>query len=287
MRSRRRRVGGPRAAARSPTSRSSTACRSFSTSAVATPVTAFTTGNIILGGDGSDIIEGRGGDDLIDGDRWLNVRISVRAGHDANGPTGGEIYTADSMTDPTLMHNMLNGVWNPGQLQIVREILTASGPDFDTAFFAGNIGDYDPIDGIGTDVVTVTDTVAARDGIDRLTGIERLQFGDNTTFVLVDGLEQRAAIRRTPVARHADVERSHAAGWPAAHGLRCGPGRCRQRERHESQRRDNGPCCLLLAGQIPGRVSSKTSPCSRRESCPAWKVRRSRRPQTSPVWRCA
>ena len=31
-------------------------------------VTSFGAGNIILGGDGSDIIEGRGGDDLIDGD---------------------------------------------------------------------------------------------------------------------------------------------------------------------------------------------------------------------------
>ncbi|UUZ74669.1 hypothetical protein LP414_20235 [Polaromonas sp. P1(28)-13] len=38
----------------------------------------FGSGNIIFGGDGSDIIEGRGGDDLIDGDRSLNVRISVR-----------------------------------------------------------------------------------------------------------------------------------------------------------------------------------------------------------------
>ena len=44
-----------------------------------THVTAFTTGNIILGGAGSDIMMGRGGDDLIDGDAWLNVRISVRA----------------------------------------------------------------------------------------------------------------------------------------------------------------------------------------------------------------
>src|SRR3990172_7576524 len=42
----------------------------------------FGAGNIILGGDGSDMIEGRGGDDLIDGDQWLNVRISVRANAD-------------------------------------------------------------------------------------------------------------------------------------------------------------------------------------------------------------
>ena len=40
--------------------------------------TSFGAGNIILGGDGSDIM-GHGGDDLIDGDKWLNVRISVRA----------------------------------------------------------------------------------------------------------------------------------------------------------------------------------------------------------------
>ena len=52
-------------------------------------------GNIILGGDGSDIIEGRGGDDLIDGDKWLNVRISVRANLDG---TGAEIASFNSMT---------------------------------------------------------------------------------------------------------------------------------------------------------------------------------------------
>ena len=46
---------------------SSTGCRSCST-ACSAPATPFGSGNIILGGDGSDIIEGRGGDDLIDGD---------------------------------------------------------------------------------------------------------------------------------------------------------------------------------------------------------------------------
>src|SRR4029453_17164377 len=57
-------------------------------------VTSFGAGNIILGGDGSDIIEGNGGDDLIDGDRWLNVRISVHANPDGTGP---EIASFDSM----------------------------------------------------------------------------------------------------------------------------------------------------------------------------------------------
>ena len=41
-------------------------------------VTSFDAGNIIIGGNGSDILEGRGGDDILDGDKWLNVRLSVR-----------------------------------------------------------------------------------------------------------------------------------------------------------------------------------------------------------------
>ena len=40
-------------------------------------VTSYSAGEIILGGDGSDMIMGRGGDDIIDGDKWLNVRIAV------------------------------------------------------------------------------------------------------------------------------------------------------------------------------------------------------------------
>ena len=40
--------------------------------------TSFNAGNII-GGAGSDTIEGRGGDDIINGDAWLNTRLSVRS----------------------------------------------------------------------------------------------------------------------------------------------------------------------------------------------------------------
>ena len=132
--------------------------------------TFFDGGNIILGGSGSDLIEGRGGDDIIDGDKWLNVRISVRANADG---TGAEIASFNSM-EP-LVPFMLNGTYNPGQLVIVREIL--SGTDsFDTAVFSGNASEYTvAVDG---NAVIVTDLVAGRDGVDRLTGIERLQFAD-------------------------------------------------------------------------------------------------------------
>ncbi|MDF9774136.1 peroxidase family protein [Pseudomonas baetica] len=132
--------------------------------------TFFDGGNIILGGSGSDLIEGRGGDDIIDGDKWLNVRISVRANADG---TGAEIATFDSMAP--MVQAMLNGTYNPGQLVIVREILTGT-DSFDTAVFSGNASEYSvAVDG---NTVIVTDLVAGRDGVDRLTGIERLQFAD-------------------------------------------------------------------------------------------------------------
>jgi len=151
-------------------------------------VTAFTTGNIILGGAGSDIMEGRGGDDIIDGDAWLNVRISVRANPDGSGP---EIDTFDSMVP--LVPFMVNGTYNPGQLKIVREILYAPGPDFDTVVFTGNSSDYTIItDDRGTfdtsdDIITVVDSVANRDGSDRLTHVERLQFADQA--LVLGGLD--------------------------------------------------------------------------------------------------
>ena len=149
----------------------------------------FSAGNIILGGDGSDMIEGRWGDDLIDGDTWLNVRISVRANPDG---TGVEIDSYDSMIP--LVPLMMNGTYNPGQLVAVREILPgAGGFNFDTAVFSNNLASYTvavndngtPLD-FGDDVVTVTDTVGL-DGTDRLTGIERLQFNDQSV-TLVAGL---------------------------------------------------------------------------------------------------
>jgi Ca2+-binding RTX toxin-like protein len=149
----------------------------------------FGAGNIILGGDGSDIIEGRWGDDLIDGDKWLNVRISVRANPDG---TGAEIASYDSMVP--LVPLMLNGTYNAGQLVAVREILPGNGGfSFDTAVFSGNRLDYDIVpDNNGTpldltdDFITVTDLVGL-DGTDRLTNIERLQFSDQA-IVLAPGL---------------------------------------------------------------------------------------------------
>ena len=148
-----------------------------------TPVTSFGSGNIILGGSGSDIIEGRGGDDLLDGDQWLNVRVSVRAGIDpvTGLPTGAEIASFDSIAD--MIPFMLDGTYNPGQLQIVREILTGTA-DFDTANFSDVAANYSVVTG-DDGVTTVTHLVPpagglTSDGTDRLVNIERLQFADQS-----------------------------------------------------------------------------------------------------------
>ncbi|RHW18361.1 hypothetical protein D1610_07835 [Sphingomonas gilva] len=156
-------------------------------------VDSFIAGDILLGGDGSDVISGRGGDDIIDGDSWLNVRISVRESVGPNGGVGDEIATADSMSE--LVTLMFNRTYNPGQLAIVREILSSDSlDDTDVARFQGNLADYliegrvlagDVVITAAADVngdgfISVTDSVDDRDGTDRVRNVEALQFLDQT-----------------------------------------------------------------------------------------------------------
>ncbi len=135
-------------------------------------VTSYSAGDIILGGDGNDIITGQQGDDIIDGDKWLNVRISVRQNADGTGP---QIATYNSMT--TLAPLMFNGTYNPGQLVIVREILTANGTgDIDTAVFSGARSEYSITrDAEGRFIVEHTGGTQL-DGTDTLNNIEQAQF---------------------------------------------------------------------------------------------------------------
>ena len=146
-------------------------------------VTSFGAGNILLGGAGSDILEGRAGNDILDGERWLNVRISVRANNDG---TGAELRSVNSMSD--LVQDMLAGTINPGQLAAVREILQATIPGFDTAMFSAPLANYTISTAPdGTTVVTDNRVIGAgvpiTDGIDTLRGIERLQFADQAVVL--------------------------------------------------------------------------------------------------------
>jgi Ca2+-binding RTX toxin-like protein len=154
-------------------------------------------GNILLGGAGSDQLEGRGANDILDGDRYLNVRLSVRS------PTGVEIGSTDLMENKavignfgagaegmTLQQAVFAGLVDPGNIVAVREILApptlpadcgAAAPlNCDTAVFSGPQANYSfTLNADGS--MTVTDNsggggVTTNDGADILWNIEQLSF---------------------------------------------------------------------------------------------------------------
>lgn len=198
-------------------------------------VTEWGEGDIILGGSGSDLIEGRGGDDIIDGDLKLDVRIAGTVQVDGGvlvtaremygelfntNPDGSANY-ASPYTTPggatTLQEAVFAGEINPGDLNIVREILDESAAsDYDIAEFNGALAEYtiegrvaaagvDGILGTADDVVTteaadtnldgyitVTHNSApgandglGADGTDLVRNIERLQFAELTVEIPV------------------------------------------------------------------------------------------------------
>jgi hypothetical protein len=182
-------------------------------------------GNVLLGGAGSDEITGRGGEDVIDGDKALQVRISVRT--DPDDPST-EIGSTDLLEHPyqagstkTLQQAVFDGTVEPNQLVTVREIVDAPAADInstDTAIFAGPRDNY-TVDTTG-DHVTVTQTgpdvtgQKTNDGTDTVRNVEALRFSDRTVVL------------RTPAAptigtatgagdRSATVTWTPAAGGPA------------------------------------------------------------------------
>ena len=157
-------------------------------------------GNILLGGEGSDQLEGRGGNDILDGDRYLNVRLSVRTA------TGIEIGSTNLMETAavtgnfgtgtngmTLQQAVFAGLVDPGNIYAVREVLTPTVPvadcgaatplNCDMALFSGPQVNY-TITRNADGSVTVTDNsgggggggVATNDGTDTLWNIEQLSF---------------------------------------------------------------------------------------------------------------
>ncbi|MCU1561711.1 MAG: heme peroxidase, partial [Arthrobacter sp.] len=146
-------------------------------------------GNILLGGLGSDKIEGRGGNDIIDGDRYLKVRISVRA-----PGTQNEIGSTDLMERPyradrteTLAADVASGQVDPGDLVIVREIVTPTAAETagnkDAAVFSDVAANYTVTTTGGTlgapgAVTTIVHNGGGIDGTDTLRNVEVLLFAD-------------------------------------------------------------------------------------------------------------
>ena len=111
-------------------------------------------GNILLGGGGSDTIEGRGADDIIDGDKYLNVRLTVRTDvndpatqieHDRPERSRPAATSAPGTAGMTLQQAVFAGLVDPGNIAIVREvILPAAGlltGTIDTALFSAPLVD--------------------------------------------------------------------------------------------------------------------------------------------------
>ena len=156
-------------------------------------------GDILIGGLGSDTITGRGANDIIDGDRSLQVRISVRT-DPANPAT--ELGSADLMehqylrdsagnlTGNTLQADVFNGTVDPGNLVAVREIVTPTpGLGTDTAVYRSARSNY-TITSNADGSTTVTDNGPAgklNDGSDTLWNVELLQFTDQVVRLGLPG----------------------------------------------------------------------------------------------------
>jgi len=132
---------------------------------------------VIIGGPGSDTVEGRTGDDFIDGDSYLRVQLDYN----------GERFNSAS---GQLQARVFSGEINPGDIDIVREIVAdppAATPAVDVAVYSGSVEDYVVTDlGDGYFQVAPVDAdnpptnalAPDGEGSDILRNIERVQFSD-------------------------------------------------------------------------------------------------------------
>ncbi|WP_283207320.1 beta strand repeat-containing protein, partial [Methylobacterium soli] len=178
--------------------------------------------DILLGGGGSDVIKGLAGNDVIDGDKWLNVRIAIHTNKDGTGPVigtadgmSGKVYAPEDYVNGEIragavaLYNgkgldalMFSRTLNPGQLNIVREIVDGNkAGDVDTAVYTDVVANYTfgtNSDGsIFVDHTGFVETQGAdgggedeaapkplSDGRDTVRGIEKLQFTGSVLNVI-------------------------------------------------------------------------------------------------------
>jgi len=156
----------------------------------------FERGNILLGGGGGDRIQGNGGDDIIDGDRWLNVRIAIV---DAGGNVIGSAEKMQGVVTMNDAASALNGrqldtlvfsrAVDPGNLRIVREILDGeTAGDIDVAVFRGVQAEYDVIENPDGSVTVIHARAPipgglGDDGTDTVRNVEILQFADGVQII--------------------------------------------------------------------------------------------------------
>ncbi len=171
----------------------------------------FSGGNVIMGGAGDDEMIGKGGDDILDGDKWLNVRIRLTQSGEEN-TADNEIATIDSLqhvfsaqdfppgevisawVGRSLFDLLLDRSIVPNQMHIVREVLDGGQVgDVDTATFWDTVENYEislntdgsiRVDHVGFNQANLPQGLRdigflpVSDGIDTLRNIEQLRFGD-------------------------------------------------------------------------------------------------------------
>jgi Ca2+-binding RTX toxin-like protein len=161
--------------------------------------TSFGSGNILLGGAGSDLLQGRGGDDVIDGDHWMNVRMTLRT-------NPGQTFTDLA----GLREAVFAGTVDPAAVVTVREILDApnTAAATDTAIFSDVRARYTVTTSNGVTTVAHHPVPVrgggppVNDGTDTLRGVERLIFADaivpvrRSDFVVTTRVANRAATIR-------------------------------------------------------------------------------------------
>ncbi len=133
---------------------------------------------VMIGGPGSDTIEGRGGNDYLDGDAMLRVQLEDE--------TTGQRFDSASQ----LQAAVFAGTLNPGDIGIVREIVyDESTTAVDTAFYRNAFDSY-TITQIGPANSgywriehTEVDEAEESDGVDVIRGFERLQFADGCATI--------------------------------------------------------------------------------------------------------
>jgi Ca2+-binding RTX toxin-like protein len=123
------------------------------------------------GGDGNDTLVGEGDDDLLRGDGG-NDALFGGAGNDTlQGGAGNDTLTGGDGSD-----TLQGGAGND---------TLSGGIGSDTAIFTGPVTDYS-FDFAPGNVLVVTDSVAGRDGVDRLDGVEFATF-NGVTYRVISG----------------------------------------------------------------------------------------------------
>ncbi|MEA2246721.1 MAG: hypothetical protein QOH46_1250, partial [Solirubrobacteraceae bacterium] len=166
-------------------------------------VTSFAGGDILLGGGGSDTIEGREADDIIDGDKWLTVQLQAP---NVATPAPGDTKLVDSMTE--IRADVFAGRIDPGDIKIVRRIEAgAPAGDVDAAVFSGPRADYDITPNLNRTRMTIVHARGtALDGTDSVRNVERLVFSDQT--VTIGPVAVLAPLSRTFAARQINTTAS-------------------------------------------------------------------------------